>query len=257
MVDLQWIKNGGDAVNPIIREENPIATPTKVSTAQYDYVFLKWDISYTNITNVTNVYAVYNSITRKYTVKFYNIENGENVLLHTQENVPYGTDAKDPIANGSISTPTKLGVEDSTKYDFTGWNPSYKNIQGDTECFAMFRYNSYLFGELSDPDNPDWTSINSYWTQINNDINALNNNEITNDAFNQKYPIGGRMLVPFTLSDGVEYTADVEIIAYNHDNLADSSGIIAISKKSKREISRKRYMTIQTISIMMVGQVVI
>ena len=224
MVDLQWIKNGGDAVNPITREENPIATPTKVSTAQYDYVFLKWDISYTNITNVTNVYAVYNSITRKYTVKFYNIENGENVLLHTQENVPYGTDAKDPIANGSISTPTKLGVEDSTKYDFTGWNPSYKNIQGDTECFAMFRYNSYLFGELSDPDNPDWTSINSYWTQINNDINALNNNEITNDAFNQKYPIGGRMLVPFTLSDGVEYTADVEIIAYNHDNLADSSG---------------------------------
>ena len=224
MVDLQWIKNGGDAVNPITREENPIATPTKVSTAQYDYVFLKWDISYTNITNVTNVYAVYNSITRKYTVKFYNIENGENVLLHTQENVPYGTDAKDPIANGSISTPIKLGVEDSTKYDFTGWNPSYKNIQGDTECFAMFRYNSYLFGELSDPDNPDWTSINSYWTQINNDINALNNNEITNDAFNQKYPIGGRMLVPFTLSDGVAYTADVEIIAYNHDNLADSSG---------------------------------
>ena len=39
-----------------------------------------------------------------------------------------------------------------------------------------------------------------------------------------KYPIGGRMLIPTTLSDGIDYSADVEIVGRNHDNLADGSG---------------------------------
>jgi len=39
----------------------------------------------------------------------------------------------------------------------------------------------------------------------------------------EKYQIGGRMIVPINLSDGAVY-ADIEIIAYNHDNLADDSG---------------------------------
>lgn len=227
-VDMQKIKDGSSAVDPITRIDNPIATPTRESTAQYDYTFSKWDGNYTNITEPTQVYATYNSITRKYKVTFYNLENGNKILLWTQENVPYGTDATDPTTNGNIETPIKLGVEDSTKYDFTGWNPSYKNIQGNTECYAIFRYNAYLFGKLEDSDNPDWNLINSYWTQIDNDCTTLQSDGMTYDEFKTKYPIGGRMLIPFTLSDGIEYVADVEIIAYNHDDIADSSGSKAI-----------------------------
>ena len=227
-VDMQKIKDGSSAVDPITRTDNPIATPTRESTAQYDYTFSKWDGNYTNITEPTQVYAKYNSITRKYKVTFYNLENGNKILLWTQENVPYGTDATDPTTNGNIETPIKLGVEDSTKYDFTGWNPSYKNIQGNTECYAIFRYNAYLFGKLEDSDNPDWNLINSYWTQIDNDCTTLQSDGMTYDEFKTKYPIGGRMLIPFTLSDGIEYVADVEIIAYNHDDIADGSGNKAI-----------------------------
>lgn len=243
-VDMQKVKEGSSAVDPLTREVNPIETPTRASTAQYDYTFSKWDGDYTNITAATKIYAAYRSVLRKYTVTFYNLENGNEILLWTQENVSYGTSAIDPTTNGSIPTPVKLGVADATQYDFVGWSPSYNNIQGDTKCYAIFRYNSYLFGQLENPDNPDWDLINNYWTQINNDCSALQNNEMTDNEFKGKYPIGGRMLVPFTLSDGITYVADIEIIGYNHDDIADESGskaILTFLCKDLPDFKRKIY----------------
>ena len=243
-VDMQKVKEGSSAVDPLTREVNPIETPTRASTAQYDYTFSKWDGDYTNITAATKIYAAYRSVLRKYTVTFYNLENGNEILLWTQENVSYGTSAIDPTTNGSIPTPVKLGVADATQYDFIGWSPSYNNIQGDTKCYAIFRYNSYLFGQLENPDNPDWDLINNYWTQINNDCSALQNNEMTDNEFKGKYPIGGRMLVPFTLSDGITYVADIEIIGYNHDDIADESGskaILTFLCKDLPDFKRKIY----------------
>lgn len=206
VVDLQWIKTGNSAVNPITRAENPIETPTKTSTAQYDFTFSKWEGDYTSVTEPTNIYAKYNSIIRKYTVEFYNLEDGKEILLWTQESVSYGFNATDPTTNGSIATPVKLGVEDSSKYEFTGWAPSYKNIQGYTKCYALFRYNAYL--------EDDWATI------------AAN---VENGTATDLYPIGGRKAFTVTLSDGVEYSIDVEIIAHNHDNLADGSGKAALT----------------------------
>lgn len=200
VVDLQWIKNDSSAVDPITREENPIEIPTKKSTAQYDFTFSKWDGDYTNVTESINIYAIYNSILRKYNVEFYNLEDGREILLWTQESVSYGSDATDPVASGKIETPIKLGVEDPTKYDFRGWNPSYKDIQGHTKCYATFRYNDYI--------KDDWTTI------------ATN---VEAGTAVDLYPIGARKEIPITL-DGVDYTVDVEIIAYNHDDLADDSG---------------------------------
>ena len=198
-VDMQKIKEGSSAVDPITRSENPIETPTKESTAQYDYTFSKWDGDYSNITEPTKIYAIYNSTIRKYTVYFYNL----NTLLWQQDNVPYGSDATEPVAAGIISTPTKLDVseEDVSKYDFTGWGPSYKNIQGETKCYAIFRYNAYL--------EDDWATI------------AAN---VENGTAVDLYPVGARKEMTVTLSDEVDYTIDVEIIAHNHDNLADGSG---------------------------------
>ena len=139
VVDLQWVGIGGSAVNPVSRDENPIEIPTKQSTAQYDFTFTEWDGDYANITGATNIYAIYTSITRRYNVEFYNLEDGKEVLLYTHENVLYGGNA-----TYIGTTPTKLGVDDHSKYDFTGWNPSHKNIQGYTKCYAIFRYNDYI-----------------------------------------------------------------------------------------------------------------
>lgn len=201
-VDFQWVKNGGNAVDPITRKENPIEKPTKTSTAQYHFTFYVWNGNYNNITAATNIYATYTNTIRKYTVRFYNLEDGKEILLDTQTNITYGTDALDPVLSGRITEePIKLGVEDSTKYDYIGWNPSYKNIQGDTKCYAMFRYNDYI------QDN--WETI------------AAN---VENGTATSLYPIGARKEVSVTLSDGIKYPIDLEIIAYNHDNLASGDG---------------------------------
>lgn len=222
-VDVQWIKETYSAVDPITRVENPIEKPTKESTAQYDFTFSVWEGDYTNVTEARKIYAVYNNTTRRYNVYFCNMT--QNNVLYTVENVLYGGSA-----NYYGPTPVKMGVDDPENYVFMGWSPLPEKIEGETYCYALFRYNAYLFGKLGEEDQgwgtieaPNWSAINSYWTQIDSDVDAFENNSITEDEFKKKYPIGGRMLIP-VIVDGVEYNADVEIIEYNHDNLADGSG---------------------------------
>lgn len=222
-VDVQWIKETYSAVDPITRAENPIEKPTKESTAQYDFTFSVWEGDYTNVTEARKIYAVYNNTTRRYNVYFCNMT--QNNVLYTVENVLYGGSA-----NYYGPTPTKMGVDDPENYVFMGWSPLPEKIEGETYCYALFRYNAYLFGKLGEEDQgwgtieaPNWSAINSYWTQIDSDVDAFKNNSITEDEFKKKYPIGGRMLIP-VIVDGAEYNADVEIIEYNHDNLADGSG---------------------------------
>ena len=192
LVDLQWVKDGESGQNPITRALNPIQTPTKDSTAQYNYTFSNWDGDYTNVTEARNIYATYNSTIRRYTVYFYNMDE----LLYTVENVQYGSST-----SYSGSTPTKLGVDNPEDYIFTGWYPTPENIQGETRCNALFRFTGYL--------EDDWTTI------------AEN---VANGTATDLYPIGARKEIPITFSDGTSITADIELIEYNHDDLADDSG---------------------------------
>lgn len=196
-VDLQWIKDGSSAVNPITRFEDPIEEPTKVSTAQYDFDFSNWEGNYMDVTDSRKIYAVYSHMIRSYTVYFYNM----NQLLYTVENVPYGSDA-----TYVGETPAKLGVDDPTAYDFTGWYPNGKQIQGETKCYALFRYNAYT--------KDSWTTI------------AEN---VANGTALDLYPVGTRKEIPVIFADGSEYTVDVEVIAHNHDDLADNSGKAALT----------------------------
>lgn len=232
-VDLQWIKDGASAVDPIKRVGNQIEEPTKKETAQYYFNFSKWEGDYTNVTGPRVIQAIYTNILRYYNVYFCNMTK-DNVL-HTVEHVPYGGNA-----SYAGATPIKLGVDDPDDYKFTGWSPLSENIQGDTYCFALFRYKAYLFGKLADPelgqedqgwgtiDAPNWSAINAYWTQIETDTQAYKNNELTEEEFKLKYPIGGRMIIPVTLNQ-IEHVVDVEIIEYNHDDLADNSGKAALT----------------------------
>lgn len=216
----EWIIDNGTVVEPQKYFEDYVH-PTRVSTAQYDYYFLGWDGDFDTImTQARDFHATYGSTIRKYNVYFYN----EDVLLYTVENVPYGTST-----TYVGPTPIKLEVDNPEEYVFKGWMPLPESITGETKCYALFKFTGYLFGKLSDGsdygtvDEPNWNLINDYWNTIQSDINTMSSEELE-----VKYPIGGRMIVPINLSDGM-VTADLEIIGHNHDDLADDSGLAPIT----------------------------
>lgn len=216
----EWVVDGGTVANPKYYFKDYV-DPTRTSTEQYDYTFSSWDGDFdTAMTSTRDFYATYSSTIRRYNVYFYN----DDELLYTVENVQYGSST-----SYSGSTPTKRGVDDPDEYVFKGWLPLPENITGDTYCYALYKFTGYLFGKLSDDseygtvDNPNWSVINTYWNTINNAVEAYKDSSLSYDDFTAKYPIGGRMIVPVELSDGTA-VADIEIIGYNHDDLADGSG---------------------------------
>ena len=125
LLHTETVVSGGDGIYD--------GTPSKASTAQYNYSFAGWSTSTnstsatsgarTNITTNTVLYAAFSQTTRTYTVYFYN----ESTLLQTVQNVPYGGSA------------TYTGTE-PTKTDctFNGWSPLPSNITADTSCYAQF-----------------------------------------------------------------------------------------------------------------------
>lgn len=216
----EWVINNGTVVEPDKYFEDYV-DPTRASTAQYDYHFSKWDGDFTTVMSTArDFYATYYSTIRKYNVYFYN----DDVLLYTVENVPYGSST-----SYVGSEPTKLNVENPEEYVFKGWMPSPESITGETKCYALFKFTGYLFGKLADGseygtvDNPNWSKINAYWTTIHNDVKSYGSGGMSKDEFIAKYPIGARMIIPVSLSDGT-VVADVEIIDHDHDNLSDNSG---------------------------------
>ena len=225
----EWVIDGGKVVEPKYYFED-YTNPTCASTAQYDYHFSKWEGDFdTVMTSARDFYATYYSTIRRYNVYFYN----DNELLYTVKDVPYGGSA-----SYYGSTPTKLGVEDPDEYVFKGWLPAPVEITGETKCYALFKFTGYLFGKLGKKDgedfgygtidNPNWSAIESYWATIKSDVSAYKNNSLTEDDFKAKYPIGGRMIIPVTIRNEFA-TVDVEIVGYNHDDLADGTGKASIT----------------------------
>jgi hypothetical protein len=108
------------------------ATPTKASTAQYNYTFAGWSKSVggavdadalKNVIADRNVYAVFTSEIRSYTIRFYN----GNTLLQTST-VPYG---EMPVYTGAEPTP-------EVDYKFVGWTPNIEIVTGDVDYVARF-----------------------------------------------------------------------------------------------------------------------
>ena len=230
----EWIVDGDKPIEPKNYFEDYV-NPTKASTAQYDYHFSKWDGDFdTAMTAARNFSAVYSNTTRRYNVYFYN----GDTLVQTKENVQYGG-----TTYYTGSTPVKQGVDNPEEYVFKGWSPKPENIQGETNCYAVFKFTGYLFGKLGKTegedqgygtvDNPNWNTINAYWDVIANDAAEYVAGTFDEDEFKLKYPIGGRMIMPINLNDGTTTMADVEIIGYNHDDLSDGSGKASLTFFSK------------------------
>ena len=216
----EWIIDGGTVISPE-EYDDTYTNPTCESTAQYDYHFDKWDGDFdTPVTDARAFYSTYTSTVRKYNVYFYN----GDILMQTIEGIPYGSGT-----SYTGTTPVKTGVTNPEEYVFKGWMPAPEEITGDTYCYALFKFTGYLFGTLSDDseygtvDNPNWDNINNYWRTISMDADAYQNGTMSKDAFMEKYPIGGRMIIPVNLPNGMA-VADVEIIGHEHDDLVDIFG---------------------------------
>lgn len=181
--DTQIVAHGDDATVPQ-------GTPTKASTAQYEYTFTGWG-DYTNITANRNVLAQYSQTVRTYTVTFYN----GSTLLETVTDVPYG---------GTATYTGETPVHPSGR-TFLGFQPTGANIKGDTKCMAKFEA-VYEYAEITD----SWQDI----------LDA-----IENGTYSSKYNIGNYK--PLDL--GAFGTLNMQIVAFDEDELSDGSGYAPIS----------------------------
>lgn len=190
---------GDDCKDPI--SHGDIETPTKESTAQYDYSYSGWSdtidgsVNKTVLNSVTEnktVYASYTSQVRYYNQYFY---DGET-LVQTLS-----------TAYGSIPNPNEPYKEN---YIFMGWDRELVAVTAEASYYAQFEYDD---GYIKD----SWETI------------AEN---VTNGTYKTKYQIGDMKQVQMTDYTGTVRTMDVEIVAFDHDTLSDGTkaGITFLTK---------------------------
>lgn len=191
----ETITNGGDG--------KFTGYPYKDSTAENTFSFVGWSCEPGGTVDSEcrkavfadrNVYAVYRTDIRKYTVWFYN----ESTLLQTVTNVPYGS-----AATYTGDTPVKDKVSEPELYPFERWDPSPSKIIGDTKCYAQFGSPVEL-KEIED----DWDTIIA---------------NINDGSYADKYEIGNYK--PLNL--GEEGIVNMQLVAKEADTLSDGSGLAA------------------------------
>lgn len=190
------------------------STPTKASTAQYNYSFAGWSLTNGGsvnsnalkaVTSDRNVYAAFTSTVRKYTVKWMN----GSTTLETDTKVPYGTV---PTYNGS--TP----VDGTNGLAFIGWTPTVAAITGDTTYKAKFQSPVEVV-EISD----------SWYTIVNN---------IMKNRHTAKYKVGNYK--PLDL--GNEGIINMQIAALDTDDLAGGAGKAPVTFIAKELLTTKKRM---------------
>lgn len=129
VLDIQYVALGGAAVDPVTRENNPIATPTRPMTVSTIYTYKGWDSKFNMITGATTIMATYSETTREYTVRWY---NGTTLLQ-----------SKTSLYGGSVEydgeTPTDTSMEQYLTYRlFDGWDNSTAYVNGDIDVHAKF-----------------------------------------------------------------------------------------------------------------------
>ena len=109
-------------------------SPSKESTAQYEYSFNGWTPTIVEVTQNATYTATYTSTIRSYTVKFLN-EDGSEISSVVYQ---YG---QTPVAP---TNPTKTSTAEFT-YTFAGWDKPIAQVQGDQTYRATFNAtkNSY------------------------------------------------------------------------------------------------------------------
>ena len=193
------------------------STPTRPSTAQYNYSFAGWGLmpggsvnsdALKNVSADRKVYAIFSGTVRTYTVYFYN----GSTLLQTVTNVAYGSSA---TYTGDTPVSPDGSAED---YPFEGWNPEPKNITGTTSCYAKFG-SPLEVKEITD----SWETI----------IAAC-----ADGSYRNKYKVGNYK----ALDLGVQGVVNMQIAGVDKDTLADGSGKAPLSWISKELLTTSHRM---------------
>ncbi|MEI1258434.1 DUF6273 domain-containing protein, partial [Blautia sp. JLR.GB0024] len=197
------------------------STPTKASTAQYTYSHVGWSkkpggaadsTALKAVTADRSVYAAFTATVRRYTVKFYN----GSTLLQTVSNVAYGGSA-------TYTGTTPVSPEDSS-LAFLGWQPTGKNITGNTSCYAQFE-SAVEVKEITD----SW------------DVIIAN---IDNGTYKSKYKIGNYK--PLDL--GSEGVINMQMAGFELDEMSDGSGMAPITWIGKELLITERRMNSRLIT---------
>lgn len=188
---------GDDCVDVLTK--GLIETPTKESTAQYNYTYYGWGASdngaadstiLQNITEDKTVYAIYTATVRYYTITW--LDDDGVTVLHTEQ-----------VAYGTVPSyiPEKSGAS------FSAWNPSPVAVTGDATYTATWLEKV--------------TFANSSWADIASVCEA--------GQAQETFALGDERVITY---DGREIT--FYIAGFGHDELyADSAvktGITVLSK---------------------------
>lgn len=142
ILDIQYVDKGSKPVDPITRATNPIPTPTKESSVQYDFTFDGWDTEFTSVFGNQTITATYTSSLRKYTVKY--VSKGTTLQTSTGD---YGT-----YVFYEGDTPTYVAEESGYKYYFfERWDKS-GYVDGDKIINAVYDTCEYTSGYYDGKD---------------------------------------------------------------------------------------------------------
>lgn len=128
LLDKQYVDAGLLPVDPVIRDVDPIAVPTKESTVSTDYEYAGWDTQFSAVWSDQTIKATYKESVREYTVEY--VVNNKVVKTST---APYGSTVS---YDGEV--PTYTAGESSYKYYlFDGWDKS-GYVDGNKTINAIF-----------------------------------------------------------------------------------------------------------------------
>jgi len=208
LLHMEYRSLGDTVTDPIL--SGMINTPTKESTAQFDYTFEEWDTVFADIQGVTVVKAVFIETIRSYQISFYN----EDILL-LQYIREYGQ-----MPTYNLAQPEKLNVEYPQDYKFLGWSPELVMIEGDANYYANFAESDHILDS--------WDTISA---------------NVENGTYKTLYPLGALKREVLTYEDGTAELIELEVVGHDHDDLADGSGKAGISWLLKGVLKKSYIMS--------------
>ena len=110
----------------------PAGTPTKTSTAQYNYTFDAWP-TFATVTGDKSYKATFTSSTRSHNITFVNYDGTQLQVV----SLPYNTSAANVKAAYTAATPTKPSSV-SEDYTFKGWTPTVAAVTGPATYTADY-----------------------------------------------------------------------------------------------------------------------
>lgn len=184
-IDTQKVTYGHSATAPV----NP---------SQNGYTFIKWDKSFSNLTEDTTVSTVYEA--NEYTVKFVDGMTGK---VYKTEKVKFNTAATAPELT-AISVPNG--------YEFKCWDKDFSAIQGDTTVSTVYKWYNENYPVVATLDNDK----DGFADAVRNEAKSGYDVTVTVEGKSDE-TVNGRLVIVLKTETGYQYT-ETESVAFSITN---------------------------------------